>query len=89
MEGVIGEVREFAGNFAPQCWASCDGQVLPVHVYPALFAIVGTLYGGDGMNTFALPDLRPGNAHGVKVHGWEIGQPSKIICISGIFPSRS
>jgi microcystin-dependent protein len=53
-----------------------------------LFAIIGTTYGGDGVNNFKLPDWRPTNEHGTKVHGWEIGQPSKIICVEGIFPDR-
>lgn len=88
MEGYIGEVREFAGHFAPRYWASCDGQILKIQIYTALFSILGTTYGGDGVTTFALPDLRPTNEHGTKVHGWEIGQPSKIICIQGIYPDR-
>ena len=88
MEGYIGEIREFAGSFAPRYWASCDGQVLDIKTYTPLFAIIGTTYGGDGVHNFKLPDLRPTNEHGTKVHGWEIGQPSKIICIEGIFPDR-
>lgn len=88
MEGYIGEVREFAGSFAPRDWASCDGQTLDVATYTPLFAIIGTTYGGDGVHNFKLPDLRPLNEHGMKVHGWEIGQPSKIICVLGIFPDR-
>lgn len=48
----------FAGNFAPRGWALCDGQLLPISHNQALFAIVGTTYGGDGKTTFALPDLR-------------------------------
>jgi microcystin-dependent protein len=88
MEGYIGEVREFAGSFAPKGWASCDGQVLDIRVYTPLFALIGTTYGGDGVHTFQLPDLRPTNPQGTKVHGWEIGQPSKIICVMGIFPER-
>lgn len=54
----IGEVRIFAGNFAPAGWAFCDGAVLPISQYDTLFALVGTTYGGDGQQTFALPDLR-------------------------------
>lgn len=88
MDGYIGEVREFAGSFAPRGWASCDGQLIKVGTYNALFAIIGTTYGGDGMNNFQLPDLRPIDGHGVKRHGWELGMPSKIICIEGIFPDR-
>lgn len=54
----IGEVRLFAGNFAPQDWAFCDGSILPISQYDTLFALIGTTYGGDGQQTFALPDLR-------------------------------
>ncbi len=57
-EAYIGEIRMFAGNFAPRGWALCDGQLLPIHQNQALFSIVGTMYGGDGRTTFALPDLR-------------------------------
>jgi len=88
MEGYVGEVREFAGNFAPVGWASCDGQTLDINNYTPLFAIIGTTYGGDSQTHFKLPDWRPTNAQGVKVHGWEIGLPSKIICVEGNFPIR-
>ncbi|WP_299113730.1 phage tail protein [uncultured Winogradskyella sp.] len=57
-EPFIGEMRMFAGNFAPSGWALCDGQLLPIAQYQALFSILGTTYGGDGETTFALPDLR-------------------------------
>ncbi len=58
MEPYIGEIKMFAGTYAPQGWATCDGQLLSIAQNSALFALLGTLYGGDGMNTFALPDLR-------------------------------
>jgi len=54
----VGEVRIFAGNFAPAGWMLCEGQILPISEYETLFALVGTTYGGDGQSTFALPDLR-------------------------------
>ncbi len=54
----IGEIRIFAGNFAPSSWTFCDGQLLPISQNTALFSIVGTTYGGDGETTFGLPDLR-------------------------------
>ena len=54
----LGEIRTFAGNFAPQGWALCQGQLLPIAENTALFQLIGTTYGGDGVNTFALPDLR-------------------------------
>lgn len=54
----IGQIKMFAGNFAPAGWALCNGQLLPISENEALFAIIGTTYGGDGQTTFALPDLR-------------------------------
>lgn len=57
-ECFIGEVRMFAGNFAPRNWAFAHGQLLPIAQNQALFSILGTIYGGDGRTTFALPDLR-------------------------------
>lgn len=58
MEGFIGEIRFFAGNFAPRSWAFCEGQLLAISQNSALFSILGTTYGGDGRTTFGLPDLR-------------------------------
>jgi microcystin-dependent protein len=58
MEPLLGEIKLFAGNFAPRGWALCDGQLLPINQNTALFSILGTTYGGDGRTTFALPDLR-------------------------------
>lgn len=54
----IGEIRMFGGTFAPVGYAICQGQLLPISQYQALFAILGTTYGGDGVSTFGLPDLR-------------------------------
>ena len=54
----IGEVVMFGGNFAPRGWSLCDGQLLAIAQYQALFSLLGTTYGGDGRVTFALPDLR-------------------------------
>lgn len=54
----VGELRLFAGNFAPAGWMFCDGQLLPISENEVLFQLIGTTYGGDGQNTFALPDLR-------------------------------
>src|SRR5215210_8113419 len=54
----VGEIRMFAGNFAPAGWMFCEGQVLPISENETLFQLIGTTYGGDGQETFALPDLR-------------------------------
>lgn len=57
-EYLMGEVKAFAGNFAPRNWASAEGQLLAISSNTALFSILGTVYGGDGRTTFGLPDLR-------------------------------
>lgn len=57
-EPFVGEIRMFAGTFAPRGWAFCDGQLLAVSQNDALFSLLGTIYGGDGRTTFGLPDLR-------------------------------
>ena len=54
----VGEIRMFAGNFAPLGWMFCEGQLLPISENDTLFQLIGTTYGGDGQDTFALPDLR-------------------------------
>jgi microcystin-dependent protein len=54
----VGEIRMFAGNFPPNGWMFCDGQLLPISENETLFQLIGTTYGGDGESTFALPDLR-------------------------------
>ncbi len=70
-EPFIAEIKIIGFNFAPRGWAFCDGQLLPVSQYTALFAILGATYGGDGRSTFALPDLQgrapmhPGNGPGL------------------------
>ncbi|MCB0713692.1 MAG: phage tail protein [Ignavibacteriae bacterium] len=64
----IGQISMVAFNFAPRGWAFCDGQLLPISQYTALFSLLGTTYGGDGRTTFALPDLR-GRAPMHKGHG--------------------
>jgi microcystin-dependent protein len=57
-DAFLAEVRMFAGNFAPRGWAKCEGQLVQISQNTALFSLLGTIYGGDGRSTFALPDLR-------------------------------
>lgn len=57
-EQFIGQISWFAGNFAPRGWSFCDGQILPINQNQSLYSLLGTTYGGDGVNTFALPDVR-------------------------------
>ncbi|MBO6605639.1 phage tail protein [Psychroserpens sp.] len=58
MNPYLAQIVMFAGNFAPRGWAFCSGQLLPIAQYSALYSLMGTMYGGDGRTTFALPDLR-------------------------------
>jgi microcystin-dependent protein len=58
MDPFLGEIRIFAGNFAPRGWALCDGQLVPISQNTALFSILGVQYGGDGRTNFALPDFQ-------------------------------
>lgn len=58
MNPFLGQIMMFGGNFAPRGWAFCEGQLLAISSHSALFSILGTIYGGDGRTTFALPDLR-------------------------------
>ncbi|MCS3795653.1 phage tail protein [Niastella sp. OAS944] len=87
MEGFIGEIRLFAPNFAPKNWAFCNGQILAININQALFAILGTTYGGNGSTTFALPDLRGRSAIGAGagpglsnyILGQQTGSPSTVL----------
>jgi len=57
-EPFLAEINMFGGNFAPRGWAKCDGQLLAISQYSAVFSLLGTIYGGDGRTTFGLPDMR-------------------------------
>lgn len=57
-EPYVGEIRMFGGNFEPRQWAMCNGQLLSISDYDVLFSLIGTIYGGDGVTSFALPDMR-------------------------------
>ena len=89
-EPFIGEIIMFGGTFAPRGWALCNGQLLPIAQNTALFAILGTTYGGDGQTTFALPDLRgrvpvhPGQGPGLPPVdlGQQAGSPTVTLTAS-------
>ena len=76
MEPFIGQIQAFGFNFAPRGWAMCEGQLLPIQSYTALFSLLGTTFGGDGRTTFGLPDLRGrsivgmGNGPGLSAISW-------------------
>jgi len=57
-DSFVGEIRIFGGTFAPMDWAFCDGQTMPIAQYDVLYSLIGTIYGGDGVTNFNLPDLR-------------------------------
>jgi len=92
----IGEIKMFAGNFAPRGWALCDGQLLPINQNSALYSLLGTTYGGDGRTTFALPDLRgrvpihAGTGPGLTQRrlGQKSGTEANILSVSDL-PSHS
>jgi microcystin-dependent protein len=87
-QSFIASIDKVAGNFAPRGWMFCEGQELPINRYQALFSLIGTTYGGNGTVTFKLPDMRPVDKDGKKQRWWELGQPSKCICVEGLFPMR-
>lgn len=76
----LGEIRTFGFNFAPRGWAMCNGQLLPISQNTALFSLLGTFYGGNGINNFALPDLRGrvgiNQGQGPGLSPYELGQVS-------------
>ncbi|MDX2282451.1 MAG: tail fiber protein [Saprospiraceae bacterium] len=88
----VAEIRIFPFNFAPQGWAFCNGQILPISQNTALFSLLGTTYGGNGLNTFALPDLQgkapmhPGQGPGLSLHdlGEEGGSETVSLLITEI-----
>jgi len=89
-EPFLGEIQLFAGTFAPRGWALCNGQLLPIAQNQALFAILGTNYGGNGQTTFALPDLRgrvaihQGQGPGLSMRtvGQVVGAPAHTLTVA-------
>lgn len=89
-EPYLGQIEAFPYNFAPREWLPCQGQLLPINQYQALFALLGTTYGGNGINTFALPDLRgrvamgQGNGPSLtpRMIGQQIGEENHTISLN-------
>ena len=71
---MLGEIRLFAGSFAPEGWMFCDGSLLAIDENQPLFQLIGTTYGGDGQSTFALPDLR-GRVPIHRGNGFNLAEP--------------
>lgn len=89
----VAEIRIFPFNFAPTGWATCDGQLLPISQNTALFALLGTTYGGDGKSTFALPDLQgnaamhPGQGQGLSLRDLgEMGGSETVTLLTSEMP---
>jgi microcystin-dependent protein len=80
LEAYIGSIVLVGFNFAPPNWALCQGQLLPINQYQALFSLLGTMYGGDGRTNFALPKLDASSLQ----QGLNY-----MICLNGVYPSRS
>ncbi len=81
-EPYLGEIQMFALNFCPVGWATLSGQLLPISQNTALFSLLGTTYGGDGVNTFALPKWSP-------IYTANGGPLLACIALQGVFPSRN
>ncbi len=95
-EPFIGEIRTFAGNFAPRDWAICDGRLLSIARYSALFSLLGTTYGGDGKTNFGLPNLQGtapmhwGDGPGLTSRSiGETGGSSSVTILAASMPAHS
>ena len=93
MDPFVAEIRIVPFNFAPKGWAFCDGQIMPLSQNTALFALLGTVYGGDGKSTFALPDLQgstalhPGQGQGLSLRDLgEIGGAQSVTLLVSEMP---
>ena len=89
MEEYLASIKRFAGLFAPRGYLDCDGSLLSIREWEALFALLGTQYGGDGQVRFALPDLRDKDRRGRPIPFGGDGRPRWIIRVFGEFPQRS
>ncbi len=96
MDPFVAEIRIFPFNFAPKGWAWCDGQLMPLSQNTALFALLGTTYGGNGKSNFALPDLQgsvpmhPGQGQGLSLHDLgETGGSDTVTLLESELPAHS
>lgn len=96
VDPFVAEVRIFGFNFPPTGWAMCNGQILPLSQNTALFSLLGTTYGGNGLSTFALPDLQgsapmhPGQGPGLSLHDLgEMGGAESVTLLNSEIPSHT
>jgi len=80
MDEYLGVIKYFATTYAPQGWRVCDGAILAISTNSALFSLLGTMYGGDGVKTFALPNLPQ--------RLMNVGECGYAICVAGVYPPR-
>ena len=80
MKGIVGEVKQFAGDICPESWSWCDGKSLQINKYSDLYAVIGNKYGGDLRTSFAIPNMLPDNEF------WDPKKPRWIICLNGELP---
>ncbi len=92
----VGEIRIFAGNFAPVGWAFCDGRLLPISENEVLYQLLGTTYGGDGQNTFGVPDMRgrlpihQGQGQGLTLRNMgEVGGAEQVTLVTNNVPAHT
>lgn len=88
MDPILGQIIQIPWQWAPRGWAQCRGQLLPIQEYAALFALLGTNHGGDGVHNFALPDLRPRDENN-QPREWQYNEIVSCIAMQGIFPSHN
>lgn len=95
MDYFVGQILQFPYYFAPEGWTLCDGKTIEIRSHEALFSLLGTNFGGDGHNTFGIPDLRPRDEHGnimfeIKLGDMYQGKPyiPYYIAIDGVYPPR-
>jgi microcystin-dependent protein len=86
-EPTLGSIELWAGYRVPKCFARCEGQKMSIKDNAALFSIIGTIYGGDGVQYFTLPDYRPRDAKGNIISWDKADTPMVLICIYGVYPS--
>ncbi|MXS72901.1 phage tail protein [Flavobacteriaceae bacterium W22] len=96
MDGTMSEIRIFAGDFAPKNWAFCQGQILNINTNQALFALLGTTYGGNGVTTFMLPNFAGrapmGTGNAVGIESYQLGEMSgseKVTCTLANMPTHT